>query len=147
MISMYVTYVVVALLLTIMIYSADVHKTLKFCTLTVFILFGLVVDYHYRNSLGAPIENYPQGEFLYVHHENIGGDILIWAATEAKGDRLYRIPYDQDTAEELAEMQQQGNDQVGEFIQEEDDRFGNTDPAVVLERDEFVSENTEETKG
>ena len=75
-------------------------------------LGSLIMDY-----AGRPIEQYPQTEFLYVHHtlSQDGKWIYLWCDDEETGNRLYMFPYDRDTAKKLAEAGQQDKPVVGTF--------------------------------
>ena len=70
---------------------------------------------------GAPIEQFPKDDWNYVHHEIMdGGDnIYIWANYTEKGNRLYKIEYDRETAKKLQEAKnktQAGIPQSGQFL-------------------------------
>lgn len=145
MTTIYMLFVVFALLFAVVSYSSKEPKLVKALVIVSFVVLGLSVEGHYRYSLGKPIEDYPVGKWVYVHHEVQGGNIILWVWWEDTGNKLYSFPFDQDTAEELADAQQQGNDQIGEF-EEQPEEEGRLDTAQVLEFDEYVGEYTGETK-
>ena len=69
---------------------------------------------------GAPIEQFPKDDWNYVHHEIMdGGDnIYIWANYTERGNRLYKIEYDRETAKKLQQAKnktQAGTLQSGKF--------------------------------
>lgn len=117
----YIAFTVLALAMAILLYVSQAHKIFKALALSSLIVLGLGLEAHYRENLGAPIEGYPPGEFIYIHHQLQGQTILLWVYLEGIGHRLYVLPYDQETAEELKEgkdEQAEGHEQSGQFIQD-----------------------------
>jgi hypothetical protein len=123
MTTIYVAFVISALLLSVVAYGSRVHVAIKAVAFSSLVLLGVFTEGYYRDQLGAPIRHYPQGEFMYIHHIIVGDEIRLWIWTDERGDRLYVLPYDQETAEELKEAKEQtegGNTQQGEFVTEDD---------------------------
>lgn len=140
----YLSFVGLSLLVSWVAYAGKVHWFIKGAMLTFLILFGLFVEGHYRERLGAPIESLPPNGFIYVHHEVVADTILIWAWVEETGDRLYVIPFDQDTAEALAEAQQKGTDQQGSFVSDSEGTENDSDSSLIF--DDWMGDYTGETK-
>lgn len=145
MIYIYLTFVALTLLVAWVAYLGKVHWSVKGVMLSALVVFGLAVESHYRSVLGEPIEARPPSGFVYVHHEVQGESIVIWAWLEDRGDRLYIIPFDQDTAEELAEAQKQGTPQQGSYKTDEEGHKSDSDSGLIF--DDFITEYTGETKG
>lgn len=57
----------------------------------------------YIAALGAPINGLPTTKFIYISHIIVdnGREIIMWADTKEKGQRLYEFPYSCDTAKQL----------------------------------------------
>tara|TARA_B100000780_G_scaffold16537_1_gene10848 strand:- start:593 stop:1039 length:447 start_codon:yes stop_codon:yes gene_type:complete len=93
---------------------------------------------------GAPIQSYPNDNFKYIHHEIMdeGKHIYIWANELDRGNRLYQIDYNRETAKELLEAknkQQSGASMEGTFG---DDGDGNGYPDLFIsEQDGMKNEN------
>ena len=144
MITIYLAFSVIAVLTGVLCYTSAAHKAIKAVAIVGVVALGLGLEGHYRASLGKPIEDYPPKGFIYVHHEVQGEDIAIWVWIEETGNRLYTIPYTQETAEELAEAQKKGTPMEGEFIIQEGDSR-QTPQSLIM--DDWVGENTGEIKG
>ncbi len=143
----YITFGVLTFLVAICTYLSTAHYLVKGLMIIVLVLFGFFTEVHYRDSLGAPIEGFPEGKFRYTYHEVQGDFILLWVWTEGKDDRLYNFPFDQETAEELAKAQQEGQEgatQGGEFITDQNQE-GELDTSLFM--DDWVGPLTDETKG
>ena len=118
MIVIYAAFSLLALSVVYLLYTSRAHRGLKAASLALFTLFGVTVYDHYVSSLGAPIQAFPDTEFVYVHHNIAGKTIELWVWTEERGNRLHEIPYSQETAEELEKAKkksQNGRPQKGEF--------------------------------
>lgn len=122
----YTIYLLLSSLVVFLIYYSSLSKFIKASALTATVLLGLITQDHYTSQLGKPIEVYPDGEFVYVHHVSEGDNIILWTWTEDKGDRLYAFPYSQESAEKLEEAKEntnKGEPQSGEFIERESGEF------------------------
>lgn len=127
-----------------MVFYSSIHFSVKGTALSLAVLLGVVTHGHYTEQLGKPVQGYPPVEFVYVHHNVDGDNINLWIWTEDRGNRLYVMPYSQETAEELekAKAKTEGGQAVaGEFIEQEDGREGHPglelddyQPAVETER-------------
>ena len=123
MTSIYISFAVATILVCFLIYSSRLHVAIKALAFSSLVLLGFFTEGYYRDQLGAPIKGLPQGEFVYMHHIVVGDQIRLWIWTEDRGDRLYVMPYDQETAEELEKAKQEtegGSTQQGEFHTEDD---------------------------
>ena len=111
---------VLCIYLAVLMYYSNasfIFKLVGLPTMSVF-LIGLV--YLLIIKAGAPIEQFPKDNWNYVHHEIMdGGDnIYIWAHYTERGNRLYKIEYDRETAKKLQEAKnksQSGTPQSGAF--------------------------------
>jgi len=140
----YIAFVVLTLLVSWVAYLGKVHWSIKGVMLSALVLFGLFVESHYKSALGAPIDSRPPDGFIYVHHEVVADDILVWAWVEDQGDRLYVMPYDQDDAEALEEAQQKGTPQQGAFTITQDGEQNDSDSGLIF--DDWMGDYTGETK-
>ena len=112
--------VLLCIYLAVLMYYSNasfIFKLVGLPTMSVF-LIGLV--YLLIIKAGAPIEQFPKDDWNYVHHEIMdGGDnIYIWANYTKKGNRLYKIEYDRETAKKLQQAKnksQGGTPQSGAF--------------------------------
>jgi hypothetical protein len=144
MILIYTIYLLLSSLVVFLVYYSSLSKFIKASALTATVLLGLVTQDHYTAQLGKPVEAYPSGEFVYVHHVSAGDDIVLWVWTEDSGDRLYVFPYSQETAKKLEEAKEgtkEGKPQVGEFKEKKGDQF-----APGLRLDDWRGPSTQETK-
>lgn len=118
MTTLYVLFSILAISVVYLLYTSKAYRGLKAAALVLLTVFGLTVHEHYVSALGAPLQGVPEGEFVYVHHQIAGDTIELWVWTEERGNRLYEIPYSQETAEELEKAKQKnegGTPQQGEF--------------------------------
>ena len=145
MIIIYVAFACLAVLLGWLTYTTPAHRMVKAVAIVGLIILGLGLEAHYKRSLGKPIPDYPQGEFLYIAHEVQGDSIMLWAWTEGRGNRLYVIPFNQDTAEALEEAKDADGDQGGEFRADEGGEQNDFEPSLII--DDWFGEYTGETKG
>jgi hypothetical protein len=137
-------YLLLSALVVFLIFYSSLSKFIKAAALSVSVLLGVVTQNHYVSQLGKPIEAYPVGEFVYVHHVTVGNDIVLWTWTEDVGDRLYSFPYSQETAEKLEEAKEEsegGQEQSGEFTTTNN---GNHEPGLIIDR--WDGQASEETK-
>ena len=141
----YTAFVCLTLLVAVMAYTSGANRVVKAAAIVSLVVVGLGLEGHYRASLGKPIENYPPDGFVYVHHEVQGEDIAIWAWLEKSGNKLYLIPFDQETAEELAEAQEKGTPQQGTFTNKQDGKRNDSDSGLIF--DDWIGDYTGETKG
>ena len=144
MILIYTIYLLLSSLVVFLIYYSSLSKFIKASALTATVLLGLITQDHYTSQLGKPIEIYPDGEFVYVHHVSAGDDIILWTWTEDVGDRLYIFPYSQETAEELEEAKEgtaEGKPQTGEFTEKENGQY-----APGLHIDDWKGPSSQESK-
>lgn len=119
--TIYAAYGLLSLLVVFLLYYSSITKYIKTTALTLLVIFGILVYSKYLEELGAPIDNTPSGEFVYVHHTVKGDWIYVWVWTEERGDRLHIVPYSQETAESLQgakEETDKGQPQQGSFPQE-----------------------------
>ncbi len=117
-----------------MVFYSSIHYSVKGTALSLAVLLGVVTQAHYTDQLGKPIQGFPTVEFVYVHHNTDGDDINLWIWTEDRGNRLYVMPYSQETAEELEKAKAKtegGQATTGEFIEREDNAEGN--PGLELD--------------
>jgi len=141
----YIAFVSLALLVAVLAYTSRAYGVIKAIAIVGLVALGLGLEGHYKASLGKPIESNPPNGFIYIHHEIQGEDIIIWSWVKGVGHRLYVIPFDQRAAEELAEAQQQGTPQQGRFETDERGVDGDADSGLIF--DDWVGDNTGETKG
>ncbi len=144
MIPIYATYLLLVMFVVFLIFYSDLSRIIKASTLTLAVLLGVFVQDHYVKQLGNPLKGYPDYEFVYIHHISSGDEIKLWVWDEARGDRLYVIPYSQEVAEELEKAKEkagEGVTQVGTFTQ----TSGNEE-APGLELDDWQGANVSERK-
>ncbi len=118
---------VMVCILAFLVYYSGAPAVLKltvFPALIATVILGTVV---YKDRLGAPINAYPQGEFLYVHHQSgEGGDVIyLWVWTADRGQRLHTFDYDRETMQELeeAKSRSEGGQEYGQFTPNTEDGF------------------------
>jgi hypothetical protein len=113
--------VLLCVLVALLMYWSTAPFLVKLITLPFTIVFSLFIIWQMILMAGAPIKAFPEGEFSYVHHENLNGGkaIALWAWTEQHQDfRLFLFPYDRETAKKLQKAQQkrkQGRKINGKF--------------------------------
>lgn len=133
------------ILVAFLVYYSQAPTLIKLLAMSLLVCFGILSERHYRSVLGAPIEMRPPDGFLYVWHEITNyGEIVIWANVDGLGHRLYKIPYDRETAKSLEEAGQSKEEGVpveGQFIQDADG-----DGSYELEFSETPTNETQETK-
>ena len=125
MILIYTIYLTLSALVVFLVFYSSLGKFIKAIALTAAVLLGIITQDHYTSQLGKPILMHPPAEFLYVHHVAEGDNILLWTWEEGKGNRLYSIPYDQETAKKLEEAKKKGKGgepQEGNFTPRTDSR-------------------------
>ena len=147
MLILQVTYVLLAAVVVFLMFYSRLSYLVKASALTLSVLLGALAQSHYVKLLGSPIQGFPSYEFVYVHHTAVGGVIKLWIWDEGLGDRLYIIPYDQDTAQELEEAQKEsekGTPQSGQFSEEE--TGSDKDQSPSLELDDWAGDKTETEK-
>ena len=108
------------------IYRNETNEVFKIIVFPVFILFGTILGIHYISELGRPLNQLPDGEWAYVHHEADGVTIELWLIDD-DGSRLYNFPYTDERKDKLEEAQhkkQKGHNVLGEF---EETRDGNSE--------------------
>jgi len=140
----YLAYASLTLFMAYLAYVSFANKIIKGAAIVALVIFGLGLELHYKESLGSPIEALPPDGFIYVHHEVQGEDITIWVWLEDKGDKLYLIPFDQETAEELAEAQKKGTPQQGSFNTDQNGQKNDSDSSLIFE--DWMGDYTGETK-
>ena len=144
LVTIALSFVASAILLACIVYLSNANWFIKVCILSALLTTGLAGYAHYKDSLGAPIAEYPADGFEYNWHEvTPEGDILIWATTEQRGNRLYRIPYERATSkalEEAKEKKKAGTATAGTFVTRE----GRPNPR--LDMSEFGGNDTGRTK-
>ena len=99
------------------IYKSNTSDLVKIISLPAALIFGLLVGWHYLDSLGKPIQGYPDEEFEYVYHEDLGDTIELWAVIEGES-KLYTFPYTEEVAElldEARQMESEGVQVTGDF--------------------------------
>ena len=128
-----------------LVYYLQAPTVIKVVAMSLLILCGIFSERHYRSVLGAPIEMRPPDGFLYVWHEITNyGEIVIWANVDGLGNRLYKIPYDRETAkalEEAGQSKEEGIPVEGQFIQGADG-----EGSYELEFNETPTENIQGAK-
>jgi len=147
MMTIYVSYVVMAVSSAILLYTSRAFFAIKLVALASVVVLGLGLEAHYRDQLGAPIAAYPEGEFEYVYHSVQGDSIYLWVWNKTKENRLYVIPYDQETAEELEKAKQQaqeGDATEGTFVS---DRTGSSEEQNLEISDPDTIDPSSFTKG
>lgn len=118
MILIYTAYLLLSAVVVFLVYYSSLGRTFKASALTLAVLLGVFAQSHYIKQLGSPIHEYPADGFVYVHHTAEGDFIKLWVWLEDRGDRLYIIPYTQETVKALEEAKEEtaiGNPQSGEF--------------------------------
>ena len=102
---------VTTLLMAYYSYRSSLPNFVKLLSLPLIIVYFGVAGYLYNDALGAPIKKGLALEFRYLHHTIKGDCLLIWAYTDERGNRLYKLPYNRETAkalEEAKKKQQEG---------------------------------------
>lgn len=112
--------VFLCIFLAFLIYYSNASFILKLIGLPATIIFLISLVYLLIIKAGAPIENFPKGEWNYIHHQIMDGgeNIYIWAHYIDKGNRLYKIKYDREAAKKLQQAKnksQSGVPQSGKF--------------------------------
>ena len=112
--------VLLCIYLAVLMYYSNASFILKLVGLPTMSIFLIGLIYLLIIKAGAPIEQFPKDNWDYVHHEIMdGGDnIYIWANYTEKGNRLYKIEYDRETAKKLQQAKnksQSGTPQSGTF--------------------------------
>ena len=107
--------------LAILVYYSTAPFLLKLLSLPSYAVFLIFLIYLLVIMAGAPVKEYPEGSWKYVHHEIMLVDeektIFIWTYNDI-GNRLHQIPYDRETAKKLEKAknsQRNGFTQTGEF--------------------------------
>jgi hypothetical protein len=147
------TSLLICCIVAVLVYYSTAPFVIKLTALPVVLVLCTSLVLTTIERMGAPIKDFPEGEFDYVHHITAqqGEVILLWATTEEKGTRLYMFNYTRETQKELDKAKQeqsQGNPQVGEFT---DDPAGGGDPidpglkvvdkdTINLKPEDFVKE-------
>lgn len=106
MIMIIAAWVLTVLLFVFMVYYSNMMYLIKAASLPMLLLFSGAVTVHYVDNLGAPIKRPIPLEFEYIHHKIAGESILVWIYTEERGERLYEIPYDRETAKAMEEAKE-----------------------------------------
>ena len=106
--------------LAVLMYYSNASFVFKLVGLPTMSIFLVGLIYLLIIKAGAPIEQFPKDNWNYIHHEIMdGGDnIYIWANYTEKGNRLYKIEYDRETAKKLQQAKnksQSGTPQSGTF--------------------------------
>ena len=112
--------VLLCMYLAVLMYYSNASFIFKLIGLPGMSFFLVGLTYLLIIKAGAPIEQFPKDDWNYVHHEIMdGGDnIYIWANYTKKGNRLYKIEYDRETAKKLQQAKnktQAGTLQSGKF--------------------------------
>ena len=108
MIFIIATGFVLMLLIAFLCYASKLNFVIKLITLPLFFLFSGLVTYNYIDNLGKPIERPLPEKFDYQHHRIVDSEtIYVWLSTKEKGDLLYIISYDRETAKKLEEAKEQ----------------------------------------
>lgn len=135
-------------MLTYYSYAHWIYK-LKALPLAIFVvIFGILILLEER---GKPLEQYPEGEFNLVHNiiekdEKENPWIYFWAYTKSDGHKLYKIPYDRETAKKLEEIQaeqEKGSPVSGVFTENTNE---NGRPELQIEHETGELENRNEIK-
>lgn len=139
----YILYALLSGLVVFLVFYSSLNKFVKALALTAMLLLGLNTQSYYISQLGKPIDAFPVGDFVYVHHEPQDDFIYLWVWTEDDGNKLHVIPYSAETAKELQKGKEKaadGTTQEGEFTES-----GNKhSPGLVL--DDWTGPRTEYTK-
>ena len=95
--------VLLCIYLAVLMYYSNASFIFKLIGLPGMSIFLVGLIYLLIIKAGAPIEQFPKDGWNYVHHEIMdGGDnIYIWANYTERGNRLYKIEYDRETAKKL----------------------------------------------
>ena len=96
-----------AVAVSFFVYRANISRWIKFSILTSLLAMGWLFDTHYMNSLGAPIQHRPVGEYRYIYHvvEGSPPSILLWTWSENTAYRVYQYPYTREDATQLSKAQ------------------------------------------
>ena len=113
--------VLLCIYLAVLMYYSNASFIFKLIGLPGMSVFLIGLIYLLIIKAGAPIEQFPKDGWNYVHHEIMdGGDnIYIWANYTERGNRLYKIEYDRETAKKLQQAKnktQAGIPQSGQFL-------------------------------
>lgn len=101
------------ILLAISFYYSRIHWILKALCLTLFSMLSIIFYEYYIDSLGLPIQGYPVEYFVYIHHiVSSDNTITLWIITHESGEsKLYKFPYERETAKTLGEAEKQTEQQ------------------------------------
>lgn len=111
---------VTAVMMAVTVYFSNTNFILKMVTLPLIIILMVAIGYYINKELGRPV-NYKPEKFELVYFEvTDGGESIVFWSNDENGARLYRIPYDRDTAKKMQEAmeekeQTQGLKVKGEF--------------------------------
>ena len=143
MILIYILYAVLSGLVVFLVFYSSLNKLIKAIALTAMLLLGLTTQDYYVSQLGKPIDAFPVGDFVYVHHVPQDDFIYLWIWTEDKGNKLHVIPYSAEVAKALQEGKEKASDgaeQEGEFTES----GNNNSPGLIM--DDWRGPNTEYNK-
>lgn len=105
--------VITAVIMAITVYYSNINFIIKMFALPLIFVLMTLVGYYIHIELGRPVNKKPM-EFELVHFEvmDSGNSIVIWV-NEDNRPRLYKFPYDRDTAKKLKEALDKKNSQKG----------------------------------
>lgn len=92
---------ITAVAVSISIYVSQAHVAVKYTALAALLCLCVFAYDIYVRSMGAPINAIPEGEYGYVHHIISDDHIYLWVVADQDQHRLYRFPYDRETAQTL----------------------------------------------
>jgi len=133
MLLVYSIYLSLSAVVVFLTYYSSLGRSIKAIALTALVLLGIFTQEHYISQLGKPINGFPPGEFVYIHHTTEGDDITLWSSDDDSGHRLYTFPYSQEVVEELEKAKAKtegGQAQAGSFSTPEGDGEA---PGLVLD--------------
>ena len=148
-ITLMIAAIAMCFLVAMMTYHSNANWFFKLTALptSIFVVvFSIMILLEQR---GKALEELPPNDFYRVHHINIEENEIaftyIWAYTENTGHKLYKIPYNRDTAKQLEEMekqQQAGHEVTGKFVTDKD----TTQKELTVEHIQSELENENELK-
>lgn len=138
MMTIYVSFVALAVLVAVLCYISRAYSVLKAVTLAALVMLGLGLETHYRDQLGAPIAAYPQEEFTYVNHQVQHEQIFLWVWTKERGNRLHVIPFDQETAEKLEEAKKKSEAGTGQQGTFDSSKKGTSEPTLEISDESYL---------
>lgn len=118
------TSVLICVILAFLIYYSNAYDTVKLVTLPLTIAFFVWYVVYFISLTGAPLRQYPPGEWQYVNHLIVdkGENVVLWAWVDDFNDyRLYIFPFDEKDGKKLEMARQESKQNItkkGKFVKE-----------------------------